>query len=179
MSAAGDVASAIRSARARAVSLVRSPLAVRPPGVLRHNHAVPARHRGLLPSHCLRGWRAGCLAILEIGPARPPASELRRTIVVIDCADRQGGGIGQPPEALSAQLRRWPCAAPDRLRTARRGSRRIAAGWWPWHPNLISRDASRVQWIGMHHQLGVPTAVCRAGRGARPPVVSKQLGVPS
>ncbi len=22
----------------------------------------------------------------------------------------------------------------------------IAAGWWSWHPGLISRDASRVQW---------------------------------
>jgi len=25
----------------------------------------------------------------------------------------------------------------------------IAAGWWSWHPGLISRDASRVQWIGV------------------------------
>ncbi len=29
---------------------------------------------------------------------------------------------------------------------------------------LIPRDASRVQWIGLHHQLGVLTAVCRHGR---------------
>jgi hypothetical protein len=55
----------------------------------------------------------------------------------------------------------------------------IAAGWWSWHLSLISRDASRVQWIDMHHHLGVLTAVCRLGRGSRPRVVSKQLGVPS
>jgi hypothetical protein len=24
----------------------------------------------------------------------------------------------------------------------------IAAGWWSWHLGLISRDASRVQWVG-------------------------------
>jgi hypothetical protein len=23
----------------------------------------------------------------------------------------------------------------------------IAAGWWSWHPGLVSRDASRVQWV--------------------------------
>jgi hypothetical protein len=35
----------------------------------------------------------------------------------------------------------------------------IATGWWPWHPRLISRDASRVQWIDMHHQVGGLAAV--------------------
>jgi hypothetical protein len=79
----------------------------------------------------------------------------------------------------SVQPRRSPCAAPDRLPIVRRGSRRDRRGWWSWHPILISRDASRVLWISIHHQLGVPTAVCRPGGGDRPLVLSKQLGVPS
>ena len=140
---APDVASAICSARARplappmgAVSRVRSPLAARPPGVLRHDRATPARHRALRPSHCLRGERAGC-------PATPekPVQQIRQRppTGAVDCADRlQAGGLGQPPAASSAQPRQSPCAA----------------GWWPWHTSLISRDVSRVQWIGMHHQLG-------------------------
>ena len=60
--------------RVSAVSPVRSPLAARPPEVLRHSRAVPARHRVLRPSRCLRDWRAGCPATPETGPAGPPAS---------------------------------------------------------------------------------------------------------
>src|ERR1039457_6473490 len=66
---APEGASAIYSAGARSVaaptsevSPVRSPLAARPPGALRHNRATPARHRVLPPSRCLRGRRAGCPA---------------------------------------------------------------------------------------------------------------------
>jgi hypothetical protein len=29
-----------------------------------------------------------------------------------------------------------------------RGSGAVAAGLWSWHLGLISRDASRVQWVG-------------------------------
>ena len=132
---APEVASAICSARTRpvaprvsGVSPVRIPLAARPPGVLRHNRAVPARHRVLPPPRCLRGWRAGCPATPETGPAGPPASAPRQPTVAVDCADRQAGGIGQSPTASSAQPRQWPCAAPDRLRIARRGSRRDRRG---------------------------------------------------
>ena len=110
------------------VSPVRSPLAARQPGVLRHNRAVPARHRALPPSRCLRGRRAGCPAIPETGPAGPPESAPRHPTVAVDCADRQAGGIEQSPTASSAQPRQWLCAAPDRLRIARRGSRRDRRG---------------------------------------------------
>src|ERR1019366_2381276 len=109
---APEGASAIYSAGARSVaaptsevSPVRSPLAARPPGALRHNRATPARHRVLPPSRCLRGRRAGCPATPETGPAGPPASAPRQPTVAVDCADRQAGGIGQPPAASSAQLR--------------------------------------------------------------------------
>src|SRR5271168_3507582 len=40
----------------------------------------------------------------------------------------------------------------------------IAAGWWSWHPGLISRDASRVQWLHMLYQLGLLTAGLSAGQ---------------
>ena len=91
--------------RVSAVSPVRNPLAGRPPGVLRHNRAAPARHPVLPPSRCLRGWRAGCPATPETGPAGPPASAPRQPTVAVDCADRQAGGIGQSPAASSAQPR--------------------------------------------------------------------------
>jgi hypothetical protein len=104
---APEVASAICSARTRpvaplvsAVSPVRIPLVARPPGVLRHNRAAPARHRVLPPSHCLRGWKVGCSATPETGPAGPPASEPRQPTVAVDCADRQAGGIGQPTDGF-------------------------------------------------------------------------------
>jgi hypothetical protein len=107
---APEGASAIYSAGARSVaaptsevSPVRSRLAARPPGTLRHNRATPARHRVLPPSRCLRGRRAGCPATPETGPAGPPASAPRQPTVAVDCADRQAGGIGQPPAASSAQ----------------------------------------------------------------------------
>jgi hypothetical protein len=51
----------------------------------------------------------------------------------------------------------------------------IAAGWWSWHPRFISRDASRVQWTGKYHQLGVLTAICRETEVAD---LWGQLGVP-
>src|ERR1700676_3981875 len=73
----------------RAISLVRSLLATRSPGALRHYRAVPARHRALLPSRCLRGWRAGCPATPETGPVDPPVSAPRQPIVPVDCADRR------------------------------------------------------------------------------------------
>jgi hypothetical protein len=177
---ARDVASAICSARACTVSPVRSLLAARPPGALRHNLAAPAGHRALPPSRCLRGWGAGCPATPETGPAAPPASAPRQPTVAVGCADRQGGCIGQPPAASEwmcenrpRRVFRHPSKSPCatgmgrssvlayRLRIARRGCGVIAAGWWSWHPSLISRDASRVQWIGTHHQLGVLTAICR------------------
>jgi hypothetical protein len=107
------VASAVCSARARpvaplmsTVSPVRSRLAARPPGALRHNRAAPAQHRALPRPRCLRGWRAGCPATPETSPADPSASALRQPIVAFDCAHRRAVGIEQRQEASSAQLRR-------------------------------------------------------------------------
>jgi RimJ/RimL family protein N-acetyltransferase len=40
---------------ASTISLVRNPLAARPSGALRHNHAGPARHQALPRSHRSRG----------------------------------------------------------------------------------------------------------------------------
>jgi hypothetical protein len=96
-------------------------------------------------------------------------------------AVREAGGAGCPaqpgfaphqPMSRSTAPIRGP-AVPDNRRRLRRRSRddslaprpigcgsltggrgAIATGWWPWHPRLISRDASRVQWIDMHHQVG-------------------------
>jgi hypothetical protein len=111
-----------------AVSPVRSLLATRPPGGLRHDRAAPARRRALPLSGCLPGWRAGCPATPETGPACPPATAPHQPTVPVDCADRQADGIGQPPGASSAQPRQQPCAAPCRPRIARRGSRRDRRG---------------------------------------------------
>ena len=109
---APEVASPIRAVRARpvappisVVSPVRSLLAARPPGVLRHNRAASAQHRALPLSRCLRGRRAGCPATPETGPVGPPKSAPRHPTVAVDCADRQAGGIGQPPAASSVHLR--------------------------------------------------------------------------
>jgi hypothetical protein len=54
----------------------------------------------------LRGWRAGCPATPETGPASPPASAPRQPTVAVDCADRQAGDIGQPAAASSAHPQR-------------------------------------------------------------------------
>jgi hypothetical protein len=48
---------------------------------------------------------------------------------------RNRGGRLRPPRFVSSTK-----AAP--------GRGPITAGWWSWHPGLVSRDASRVQWIG-------------------------------
>src|SRR5271165_2624309 len=109
---APEVASRIWSARARplappmsAVSPVRSLLAAGPPGDLQHDRAAPARRRALPLLGCLPGWRVGCPATPETGPACPPTSAPRQPTVPVDCADRQADGIGQPPAASSAQPR--------------------------------------------------------------------------
>ena len=134
--------------RVSAVSPVRSPLAARPPGVLRHSRAVPARHRVLRPSRCLRDWRAGCPATPESGPAGPPASAPRQPTVAVDCADRQGrryrtitdGCVG----AAAVALRRALYAADRSAGVAARSPRGGGPGIGAW----ISRDASRVQSMG-------------------------------
>ena len=61
--------------------------------------------------------------------------------------------------ALCGRLGNWQALVA--LCRARRGSGTIAAGWWAWHSGLLSREASRVQWMDMHHQFGVLTVVCR------------------
>src|SRR3954451_17062345 len=132
---APEVASRIWSARARplappmsAVSPVRSLLAAGPPGDLQHDRAAPARCRALPLLGCLPGWRVGCPATPETGPACPPTSAPSQPTVPVDCADRLADDIGQPPAASPAQPRQQPCAAPCRPRIARRGSRRDRRG---------------------------------------------------
>src|SRR5579859_7267290 len=82
-----------------------NPLAAGSPGDLQHDRAVPAWRRALPLSGCLPGWRAGCPATPETGPACPPTSAPRQPTVPVDYADRQADGIGQPPAASPAQLR--------------------------------------------------------------------------
>ena len=77
-----------------AVSPVRSLSATRQPADLRHDRAARARHRALLPSRRLRGWRAVCPATPQTGPAGRPASALRPPTVAVDCGDRRVDGIG-------------------------------------------------------------------------------------
>jgi len=107
---APEAASPVRFAEAgpppiSAVSLVRNPLATRPPEDLRYDRAAPARHRALPPSRCSRGWRAVCPTTPETGPAGSPASEPRQPTVPVDCADRRAGDIGPPPAVSPAHPR--------------------------------------------------------------------------
>ena len=150
---APEVASAIRSARARplappmsAISPVRSLLAPGRPEDLQHDRAAPARRQALPLSGCFQAGGQVAPPLLKLiqhvrqrlHRVSPPFwSTAAATPAERSAAYRRGGrfdrqadDIGQPP-ASSAQPRR--CGA-------------IAAGWWSWHPGLISRDASRVQW---------------------------------
>ena len=149
---APEVASRIWSARARplappmsAVSPVRSLLAAGPPGDLQHDRAAPVRRRALPLSGCLPSWRAGCRATSETGPACPPTSAPRQPTF------RSTAPIGRPTVSDNHRLRRRSRGSNLAPRSVGRGSLgggrgAIAAGWWSWHPGLISRDASRVQW---------------------------------
>jgi hypothetical protein len=151
---APEMASAICSTEVRpvaplmsALSRVRSLLVVRPPEDLQHDRAVPARHRALPPSRCSRGWKAVCPATPETCRACPRASAPRQPTVPVDCADRQAGDTGQPPAASPAYPRQLSCAAPCRPRIARRGSRPDRRGVVVLASGVVSRDASRVQWV--------------------------------
>ena len=55
-------------------------------------------------------------------------------------------------------------AAPDRLWIARRGSRRDRRDAAALASELLSRDASRVQWFGRYHQLDVLTRLAARPR---------------
>jgi hypothetical protein len=129
-----------------AISPVRSLLAAGPPGDLQHDRAALARRRALPLSGCLPGWRAGC-------PSTPELTQhVRQRLHRVSPPFRSTAPIGRP--TISDNHRR--------VRRRSRGSNlvprpvgcgslglgrgAIAAGWWPWHPSLISRDASRVQW---------------------------------
>ncbi len=179
--------------RASAVSPVRNPLAGRPPGVLRHNRAAPARHPVLPPSRCLRGWRAG------VPPLLKPVQQVRQRLHRVSPLLRSTAPIGRP--AVSDNRRRLrrrsrdSSLAPRPIGCGSLGGGRgaIAAGWWSWHRSLIFRDASRVQWAGS----APPCCPClplrchrappvrRADRSppgmaemAEPLLSSKHLGVP-
>jgi hypothetical protein len=52
-----------------------------------------------------RGLGTGCPATPETVQAGSPVFEPRQPIVAVDCADQQGGGIGQPPAAFVGVLR--------------------------------------------------------------------------
>jgi len=183
---APEVASAIWPAEVRpvappnsVVSLVRSPLAARSPRALRHGCAAPARHRVLPPSRCWRGWRAVFPPLLKL------VQQVRQRLHRVGPLFRSTAPIGGP--AISDNDRwfrrriRGSCLAPRPVGRGSLGGGHgpIAAGWWSWHPGLISRDASRVQW-------GYASSARRADRsqsaGERWPnlsLLSKQPGVPS
>ena len=139
------VAESGNAALMSAVSPVRSLLATRPPEDLRHDRAAPARHRALPPSRCSRGWMAVCPATPQIGPAGRPGSAPRQPIVAVDYANRRPDSIGKPRRLCRHIC--GSCLAPRLVgrRSLGRGRSAIAAGWWSWHPSLVSRDASRVQ----------------------------------
>ena len=133
-----------------AVSPVRSLLATGPPEDLQHDCAAPARHRALPPSRCLPGWRAGCPATPETGPAGCPPSLHRVSPPFRSTAPIGRATVSDNHRRLHRRSRGSNLAPRPAGRGSLGGGRgAIAAGWWSWHPGLISRDASRVQWTGV------------------------------
>ena len=121
-----------------------------------------------------RGLRAGC-------PATPETVQQAR-----QCLNRVSPLLRSTAPIIRAAVsdnRRWlrrrSCGGSLGTRPigceSLGGVARDRRGWWSRHSSLVSRDASRVQWIGMH--LGVLTAICRRAEMADL-VVTKQLGVP-
>jgi hypothetical protein len=153
MWAAPDVASAICSARARrmappigAVSRVRSPLAARTPGLFDMTAQL---------QHGIERFRRR--AVREAGGQLVPpplklVQQVRQRLHRVSPLLRSTASIGGP--AVSDNRRRLgrrgfnSNLAPRPVGRGSLGGGRgaIAAGWWSWHPGLISRDASRVQW---------------------------------
>jgi len=135
-----------------AVSRVRSLSATRLPEDLRRVRAVPARRRAPPLSGYLPGWRAVCLAIPGTGPACPPASVQRLCRVCPPI--RPAAPIGRPTVSDNRRRLRRRIGgnglAPGPVGCGPLGGGRgaVAAGRGSWHLCLISRDASRVQWIG-------------------------------
>jgi hypothetical protein len=87
--------------------------------------------------------------------------------------------IGRPAVSDNHwRLRRHICGSclaprPVGRRSLGRGRGAIAAGWWSWHPGLISRDASRVQWI-----CGSPSPVLQSERQLKSRCSGTEIGTP-
>ena len=89
----------------------------------------------------------GCRATSETGPACPPTSAPRQPTVPVDCADRQSTSLRTTTGFVWRFATNIFARRPQAPRISLGGGRgAIAAGWWSWHPGLISRDASQVQW---------------------------------
>src|SRR5208282_6097179 len=122
--------------------------------------------------------RFGRRAVCEAGgqvvpPLLKPVQQVRQRLYRVSPLLRSTAPIGRPAVSDNhRRLRRRSCdssLAPRPIGGGSLGGGRgaIAAGWWSWHLALITCDASRVQWTGMRHQLGVLTAVCRQGSDGR------------
>ena len=117
-------------------------------------------------------------AVCEAGgqvvpPLLKPVQQVRQRLHCVSPLLRSTAPIGRP--AISdnrRRLRRHIRSGSLTPRPISRGSfgggrGAISAWWWSWHPSLISRDASRVQWMDMRHQLGVLMVVSRQGKDDR------------
>jgi hypothetical protein len=101
--------------------------------------------------------RFRCRAVFQAGgQVVPPLLKLvqhvRQRLHRVSPPFRSTAPIGRPTVSDNhRRLRRRSRSSNLAARPVGRGSLgggrgAIAAGWWSWHPGLISRDASRVQW---------------------------------
>ena len=105
--------------------------------------------------HGVEGFR--CRAVCQAGgqvvpPLLKPGQHVGQRLHRVSPPFRSTAPIGRPTVSDNhRRLRRRSRGdnlAPRPVGCGSLGGGRgaIAAGWWSWHPGLISRDASRVQW---------------------------------
>jgi hypothetical protein len=104
--------------------------------------------------------RAVCQAGGQVvPPLLKPAQQIRQRPHRVSPLLRSTASISTPAVSDNywrlCRCSRDGSPAPRSIGYGSLGRRRglIAAGWRPRHPNLISRDASRVQWMGVRHRL--------------------------
>ena len=100
--------------------------------------------------------RFRCRAVCEAGgqvvaPLLKLVQHVHQRLHRVSPPFRSTAPIGRPTVSDNHRLRRRSRGSSLAPRPVGRGSLgggrgAIAAGWWSWHPGLISRDASRVQW---------------------------------
>ena len=119
--------------------------------------------------------RFRCRAVFQAGgQVVPPLLKLvqhvRQHLHSVSPPFQSTAPIGRPTVSDNhrrlRRRRRGSKPAPRPVGRGSLGGRRgaIAAGWWSWHPGLISRDASRVQWRSFinHRSAPVKDPVSRA-----------------